>query len=178
MDYRVWGEVCDWYLEFSKPLLQGDDADAKAETEATLAWVLEQCLVLLHPIMPFITEELWQITDANRPKMLVHAEWPTYGAELIDADADREMAWVISLIEGIRSARAQVNVPAGLKVQLIQTGADANAEAALKANEAIIKRMARVEEFSVGEAPKGSLTVPTAGATFALPLADIIDVDV
>ncbi len=180
----VWGKVCDWYLEFSKPLLQGDDAAAKAETEETLAWVLEQCLVLLHPIMPFITEELWmQIkglkdkADVPASDMLVHANWPTYGDALIDADADREMTWVISLIEGIRSARAQVNVPAGLKVQLIQTDADDHATQALSANEAIIKRLARVESFSQGPSPKGALTVATAGATFALPLADIIDVE-
>jgi len=88
----TWGKVCDWYVEFSKPILQGDDAGAKAETEATLAWVLDQCLILLHPIMPFITEELWQ-TTCKREKMLVHADWPTYGTELVDGDADREINW-------------------------------------------------------------------------------------
>ena len=173
----VWGKVCDWYLEFSKPILQGDDEAAKVETQQTLRWVLDQSLILLHPIMPFITEELWGFAD-NRAKMLVHADWPEYGAELVDVDADREMNWVISLIEGIRSARAQMNVPAGLKIPVLQTVADDHAVQALANNEALIMRLARVESIIVAdEAPKGSLTVPAAGASFALPLADIIDVD-
>lgn len=173
----VWGKVCDWYLEFSKPILQGDDEAAKVETQQTLRWVLDQSLILLHPIMPFITEELWGFAD-NRAKMLVHADWPEYGAELVDVDADREMNWVISLIEGIRSARAQMNVPAGLKIPVLQTVADEHAVKALANNEALIMRLARVESIIVAdEAPKGSLTVPAAGASFALPLADIIDVD-
>ena len=173
----VWGKVCDWYLEFSKPILQGDDEAAKVETQQTLRWVLDQSLILLHPIMPFITEELWGFAD-NRAKMLVHADWPDYGAELVDVDADREMNWVISLIEGIRSARAQMNVPAGLKIPVLQTAADDHAVQALANNEALIMRLARVESITVAdEAPKGSLTVPAAGASFALPLADIIDVD-
>ncbi|MFN6952685.1 MAG: valine--tRNA ligase, partial [Albidovulum sp.] len=107
----VWGKVCDWYVEFAKPLMDGDHAN---ETRATMAWVLDQCLILLHPIMPFITEELWGLTG-TRQKLLVHADWPSYGHDLIDEDADREMNWVISLIEEIRSARAQMHVPAGLK---------------------------------------------------------------
>ncbi|SHG58423.1 valyl-tRNA synthetase [Cognatiyoonia sediminum] len=173
----VWGKVCDWYLEFSKPILQGDDEAAKVETQKTLRWVLDQSLILLHPIMPFITEELWGFAD-SRAKMLVHADWPEYGAELVDADADREMNWVISLIEGIRSARAQMNVPAGLKIPVLQTSADDHAVQALANNEALVKRLARMESITVAEeAPKGSLTVPAAGASFALPLADIIDVD-
>jgi len=173
----VWGKVCDWYLEFSKPILQGDDEAAKVETQETLRWVLDQSLILLHPIMPFITEELWGFAD-SRAKMLVHADWPEYGSELVDADADREMNWVISLIEGIRSARAQMNVPAGLKIPVLQTSADYHAVQALANNEALVKRLARVESITVAdEAPKGSLTVPAAGASFALPLADIIDVD-
>jgi hypothetical protein len=120
----VWHKVCDWYLEFAKPLFASGDEAVIAETRATMAWVIDQCLVLLHPTMPFITEELWgEIT--TRPKMLIHADWPDYGAELIDADADREMTWVIGLIDEIRSIRAQMHVPAGLKVQLMQAELDA-----------------------------------------------------
>ena len=93
-------------MEFSKPLLlDGSDAE-KAETGAVMGWVLDQCLILLHPIMPFITEELWGNTG-ERAKMLVHADWPEYtGADLIDTGADSEMNWVITLIEEVRSARA------------------------------------------------------------------------
>ncbi len=110
----TWGKVCDWYLEFAKPLLNSDDEAVVAETRATMAWVIDQCLVLLHPIMPFITEQLWG-DIADRDHMLVHQEWPTYGAELVDEDASRELNWVIQVIDNIRSARAQVHVPAGLK---------------------------------------------------------------
>ncbi|KJZ19543.1 valine--tRNA ligase [Loktanella sp. S4079] len=172
----TWGKVCDWYLEFSKPILQGDDAAAKAETEQTLRWVLDQCLILLHPIMPFITEELWGHAD-SRAKMLVHADWPTYGAELIDADADREMNWVIDLIENTRSARAQSHVPAGAKVPLVVMGLDAKGQSAWDNNAALIQRLARIESLTAVDAfPKGCVTIPMDGGTFGLPLADLIDV--
>jgi len=174
----VWGKVCDWYVELSKPLLMDGDATAKAETQATMAWVLDQCLILLHPIMPFITEELWGILG-SRAKMLVHADWPTYtAADLVDAEADAELRWTIAMIEGVRSARAQMNVPAGLKIPVLRLNTDAAAQVAWDNNQVMIKRLARIDSMTaVDEAPKGSLTVATPGATFALPLADIIDVD-
>jgi valyl-tRNA synthetase len=174
----VWGKVCDWYVELSKPLLMDGDGAAKEETQATMAWVLDQCLVLLHPIMPFITEELWG-TLGTRSKMLVHADWPTYtAADLVDAEADAELGWTIAMIEGVRSARAQMNVPAGLKIPVLQLNSDAAAQTAWDNNQMMIKRLARIDSMTaVDAAPKGSLTVATPGATFALPLADIIDVD-
>ena len=104
----VWNEYCDWYVELSKPLLQ-DEANAAFadETRQTMAWVLDQCMILLHPVMPFITEELWAQTGA-REGMIVHADWPTYTAvDLVDDAADKELNWVVALIESIRSARAQ-----------------------------------------------------------------------
>ncbi|WP_170414338.1 valine--tRNA ligase [Ruegeria arenilitoris] len=173
----VWGKVCDWYVELSKPLLQGDDAEAQAETRATMRWVLDQCMVLLHPIMPFITEELWGLTG-NRTKMVVHADWPTYAAaDLIDADADREMNWVISVIENTRSARAQMRVPAGLYVPMLVTEIDAHGQAAWDRNEALIKRLARIDSLTkVDDLPKGTISIAAPGATFGLPLADIIDI--
>ena len=171
----VWGKVCDWYVELSKPLLMDGGAAEKAETQAVMNWVLNQCLILMHPIMPFITEELWAL-DGNTT-LLAHQDWPQYGADLGDENADAEMSWVIQIIENIRSTRAQMNVPAGLYVPLIQTEADAAAKTAWANNEALIKRLARVEDLAVGDAPKGSMMVGTKGATFALPLADIIDVD-
>ncbi|MEJ6403507.1 valine--tRNA ligase [Yoonia sp. 2307UL14-13] len=173
----TWGKVCDWYLEFSKPILQGDDAAAKSETEQTLRWVLDQCLILLHPIMPFITEELWGLAEA-RSKMLVHADWPTYGSELVDAEADREMNWVIGLIENTRSARAQSHVPAGAKVPLLVTALDAKGQAAWDKNQTLIQRLARIESLThVDSFPKGCVTIPMEGGTFGIPLADLIDVD-
>ncbi|MDO9525640.1 MAG: valine--tRNA ligase [Gemmobacter sp.] len=168
----VWGKVCDWYVEFAKPLLTGDDA---AETRATMAWVLDQCMILLHPIMPFITEELWSLTG-QRPKMLVHQDWPTIGAELVDDEAMREMRWVIALIDDIRSARAQMGVPVGLYLPIIVTALDDRGRLAWARNEALIKRLARIGDLTEGTAPKGAITLPVDGGGFALPLAGVIDV--
>ncbi len=172
----VWGKVCDWYVELSKPLLQGDDTEAQAETRTTMRWVLDQCMVLLHPIMPFITEELWGLTG-NRAKMVVHADWPSYGSELVDAEADREMNWVISVIENTRSARAQMRVPAGLYVPMLVTEIDDHGQAAWDRNEALIKRLARIDSLTkADELPKGTISIAAPGASFGLPLADIIDI--
>jgi valyl-tRNA synthetase len=169
----VWGKVCDWYVEFAKPLFDGDQAD---ETRKTMAWVLDQCMILLHPIMPFITEELWQ-TTGTRAKPLVHTDWPTYGEELDDTEALREMNWVTGVIDGIRSARAQMHVPAGLKVDLLCVDLDANAQSAFVANEALIFRLARIETANTArQVPKGAITVAAEGATFAIPLEGLIDV--
>ncbi|MCC5973878.1 MAG: valine--tRNA ligase [Rubellimicrobium sp.] len=173
----VWGRVCDWYVEFAKPLLSEEaEAETRDETRGVMRWVLDQCLILLHPFMPFLTEELWQLT-ASRDTALALAEWPAHGAELVDAVAEAEMRWVISLIEGVRSVRAQMNVPAGLYVPVLQLEADAAAMRAWQRNEALIRRLARIDSLTVAEAaPKGALTLPLTGATFALPLAGIIDV--
>ncbi|MDG1518854.1 MAG: valine--tRNA ligase [Yoonia sp.] len=172
----TWGKVCDWYLEFSKPILQGEDEVAKMETQATLRWVLDQALIMLHPIMPFITEELWGTAD-TRAKMLVHADWPTYGAELVDADADAEMNWTINLIETVRSNRAQVHVPAGAKVPLVFTELEAKGQAAWDNNHVLIQRLARIESLKKVDAlPKGCVTIPMPGGTFGLPLEGLIDV--
>jgi len=172
----VWGKVCDWYVEFAKPLFASDDAAVIAETRATMAWVIDQCLILLHPTMPFITEDLWG-EIADRPKMLVHTDWPDYGAELVDAEAAREMTWVISLIEEIRSVRAQMHVPVGLKVQLLQLDLDVRGQAAWDNNAAMIQRLARISELTHTQTmPKGAVTVAVEGGTFGLPVADLIDV--
>ena len=175
----VWGTLCDRYLELSKPILKGSHSSGGAgrlETQTTLAWVLEQSMTLLHPIMPFITEELWGIT-ASRSQMLVHQDWPDYGLELVDAAASEEISWVIALIDAIRSARAQMNVPAGAKVPLVQVAISPAGEAALAANMAQIQQMARITEVTqVPEMPKGAITITAPQATFGLPLADIIDV--
>ncbi|MFT4960844.1 MAG: valyl-tRNA synthetase [Paracoccaceae bacterium] len=173
----VWGKVCDWYVELSKPLLQNGTDEEKAETQATMKWVLDQCLLLLHPIMPFITEELWA-TSAERSKMLIHGDWPTYSPEdLVDEAADHEMNWVITLIESVRSARQQMHVPAGLHVPMLITQIDDQGRGALERNETLIKRLARIDSLTETETlPKGCVTIPAEGASFGLPLADIIDI--
>jgi valyl-tRNA synthetase len=169
----VWGKVCDWYVEFAKPLLDGPHG---AETRATMRWVIEQCLILLHPIMPFVTEELWSLTG-TRERMLVLAPWPEYGPELADAEADREMGWVIGLIEAIRSARAQLRVPVGLRLPMLALDQDGAARGAYARNAALIERLARIEGLTPAEAlPRGALTVTVEGATYALPLGGVIDI--
>ena len=168
----IWGKVCDWYVEFAKPLFDGP---AAAETRATMAWVLDQSMILLHPVMPFITEELWS-TTGQRAKLLVHTDWPTYGANLITPEADHEMAFVTTLIDEIRSARAEVHVAAGLKVDIVATTLSPEARAAWTRNDTLIHRLARIDRFSEGPAPKGSITLALDGAAFAIPLAGLIDI--
>ncbi|SHE35441.1 valyl-tRNA synthetase [Loktanella atrilutea] len=174
----VWGKVCDWYVEFSKPLLLDGAKEEKRETQATMRWVLEQSLVLLHPFMPFITEELWSLTG-TRAQVLALTAWPDdLTTDMVDAQAQAEMDWTIQLIEGVRSARAQMNVPAGLKIDVLRIEADADAQRAEANNLPMIQRLARIETIgSATEVPKGSLTVTAKGATYALPLAGLIDVE-
>ncbi len=169
----VWGRVCDWYVEFAKPLLDGDEA---AETRATMVWVLDQCLVLLHPIMPFVTEELWGLTG-QRATLCAHADWPAYGAELVDDAAMREMRWVIGLIETIRSARAQLRVPVGLKLNMVQLDLDAAGRDRLARNQALVMRLARIAALEEAETlPRGSITITVEGGSFGLPLEGVIDI--
>ncbi|MBY6138755.1 valine--tRNA ligase [Leisingera daeponensis] len=173
----VWGKVCDWYIELSKPLFGSEDEAVIAETRQTLGWVLDQCMILLHPIMPFITEELWGNT-ARRESMLVHQDWPAYGTELVNPEADAEMNWVITAIENIRSTRAQMHVPAGAKIPMVVTEFSDQARSAWEKNEAMIRKLARITSLEQVESfPKGCASVAAPGASFGLPLADVIDVD-
>ncbi|MCI4662966.1 MAG: valine--tRNA ligase [Neomegalonema sp.] len=174
---HTWNVFCDWYVEFAKPLFQGEDAAAKNETQATAAWALEQILLMMHPVSPFITEALWESTG-KRKKPLVHGDWPAYAAaDLADPQADKEMGWVVSLIEQIRSVRAEMNVGAGAKIPLVLTGASAAAMERLERNEALVMRLARLSEWSSAKtAPKGAITVAIEEAVVNLPLADVIDI--
>ena len=172
---HVWKVFCDWYVEFAKPLLGGEDEALKQETRACMAWALDQCLILLHPIMPFITEELWSVM-AERDGPLMHAAWPEFG-DIADPQADAEMGWVIKLIEGIRSVRAEMNVPAGAKIDLVLTGADTAVVARLDRNRALVERLARLETSTVADAaPAGSVTIVLGDCSANLPLSGVIDV--
>ena len=178
--YRfVWNVFCDWYLEFAKPLLMGSDEAAKAETRATAAWVLDQILLMLHPFMPFITEELWQRTAEQGPKrepMLVKAAWPNLSG-LGDAAADAEMNWVIRFISEVRSVRAEMNVPAGAKLALLIKDASAESLARLDRHRDLIQRLARLESTAAASAiPDGALQLVLDEATLILPLKGVIDV--
>ncbi|MCX7644357.1 MAG: class I tRNA ligase family protein, partial [Rhodobacteraceae bacterium] len=169
----VWGKVCDWYIEFAKPLFANEET--AAETRSAMRLVLDRCLVMLHPFMPFLTEELWQQTGP-REKLCAHADWPAPAPGTADPEADREMAWVIDLIEEIRSARAQLRVPAGLHLPMVLTEATPFARAAWSRNEALIRRLARIDGLTEAPAPRGAVTVAVEGAAFALPLEGVIDV--
>ena len=109
----VWGVFCDWYVELIKPLLTGEDDAAKAETRQAAGWALDQILILLHPFMPFVTEELWTRfgeAGAARASALIQAEWPGYGG-LQDGASAAEIEWVIRIISEVRSVRSEMNVP-------------------------------------------------------------------
>jgi valyl-tRNA synthetase len=174
----VWGTFCDWYVEFAKPVFMGEDEAAKAETRATAAWALDQILIMLHPMMPFVTEELWEKTGEFGPKrdsLLILAEWPDLtGFE--DAEADAELAWLIDVISNVRSVRAEMNVPASAKLQLVVTGAGEQTLGRLVAGTSLISRLARLEEISPrNEVPGESAQFIVGDANFALPLAGVID---
>jgi len=175
----VWNVYCDWYLEFIKPLLNGEDEAAKTETRRTAAWVLDQILIMLHPFMPFITEELWARTGeygSTRAGMLIAEAWPKLSLDLIDAGAEAEIDWIVRLIEETRSTRAELNVPAGAKIPLLLIGADHESETRLERYQDLIDRMARLEySTSADQAPAGSVTFVLGGATVALPMEGVVD---
>jgi len=170
----VWDYFCDWYLEFAKPIFAGSDEAAKTETRATAAWSRDQILKLLHPFMPFITEELWGRT-AKRQKLLIESEWPAL-SKLTETAADDEMRWVIDLISGIRSVRSEMNVPPSAKTALVLKDANAESRARLERNRDVIMTLARLASAHAADAlPKGSAQFVLGEATAALPLGDVID---
>ena len=127
----TWGTFCDWYVELTKPILNGTDEDAKAETRAMTAWVLDQILKMLHPFMPFITEELWGRmveVGVQRQALLCLSAWPEL-AGLGEPAADEEIGWLVKLISEVRSVRSEMNVPAGAKIPLVLVGASATTKA-------------------------------------------------
>ena len=172
----TWNTFCSQYLEFTKPVMDEGTAEEASETKATYAWALDQILIMLHPIMPFVTEEIWG--QKARPSLLVHAPWPTYTAnDLVDTQADADLSWTVTMIEAIRSARAQMNVPAGAFIPLVVKDMDAAAKAAWDQNEALIMRFARIESIAhVDNLPKGTVALAISGGTFGLPLEGVIDV--
>ncbi|MEL7346945.1 MAG: class I tRNA ligase family protein, partial [Pseudomonadota bacterium] len=177
---HIWKTFCDWYVELAKPLLQGDDGAAKTETRATAAWALDRIIVALHPIMPFITEELWAEIGTQiggRATMCVHADWPVLDSGLIDPAAEEEIGWMIKLIEGVRSVRAEMNVPAGAQIELLMTGHSPATAMRLLRNADLIQRLARLKEVAVAEeAPAGCVTFAMEDCAINLPLAGVIDV--
>ena len=176
--YRfVWNQVCDWYLELLKPVFAGEDEAAKRESQACVAYVLEAAYTLLHPFMPFMTEELWAQTAGEgktRAALLCHTAWPE--AEFVNEQAAGEINWLIDLVSGIRSARSEMNVPPGAIAPLVVVGASAATRERLDRQMAAIKRLARVDPVDLVEAaPRGSAQVVLGEATYCLPLGSLID---
>jgi valyl-tRNA synthetase len=204
--YRfVWNVYCDWYLELAKPVLMGEDGAAKHETRAMVAWARDEILKLLHPFMPFITEELWAVT-ANRDVLLALAPWSRKtieltreqmaaisatspvdpflpqvvlafnAAEFMDPAAEAEIGWVVDLVTAIRSVRAEMNIPPATLTPLVLAGASAETrERALRWSD-VIKRMARLADISFADrAPEGSVQLLVRGEVASLPLKGVID---
>jgi len=180
--YRfIWNTFCDWYVELAKPVLNGADAAAKAETQATAAWVLDQAYKLLHPVMPFLTEELWEQTaDLGAPRetsgFLMTAPWPDLPASLIDAAADAEIGLIVETITEGRSVRQELNVPPSARPPLLVIEASDAQRAVLTAAAPLVGQLLRVAEIQFVEAaPEGSIPFVVEGASFALPVAGFID---
>ena len=179
--YRfIWNVFCDWYVELSKPVLNGADEAARAETRAMTAWTLDQTLKLLHPVMPFITEELWTELGkegaARAEDSLIAAAWPRFGDAFIDAGAEAEIGWLVDLVTEVRQLRAEMNVPPGAKPPLAFVAPDTVTAERLERHRPLILTLARVSEVaSVEAAPTGAVTFVTGGATAAISLAGIID---
>jgi valyl-tRNA synthetase len=177
--YRfIWNLYCDWYVEFAKPILQGQDEAAKAETRAMTAWVLDVILRLLHPISPFITEELWsQAAPAQgRGGLLISEAWPDLPDAWLDADADGEIGLVIAAVTEGRSLRAELNVPPGARPDLVVIEPNAEQRRAIEANAAVIGHTLRSGEITFAAAlPSGAVPYVAAGATFALTVGAHID---
>ncbi|WP_299470626.1 valine--tRNA ligase [uncultured Roseibium sp.] len=173
----TWNTFCDWFLELAKPIFNGDDEAAKAETRATTAWAIDEILKVLHPFMPFLTEELWERLGDEGNKadgLLMLAAWPQ--ALVSDEDAAAEINWLVNLISEIRSVRAEMNVPAGAKVSVVMVGTNEQTRSRLSTHESAVLRLARAETVTLADtAPSGSAQIIVGEATVCLPLAGVID---
>ncbi|WP_084399989.1 valine--tRNA ligase [Henriciella aquimarina] len=175
----IWNVLCDWYIELIKPVMNGEDETAKAETRKTCGWVIDQTLKLLHPFTPFVTEALWEQTEDEsraREDFLMVQDWPAFGDAWANAEAEAEMAWVLDTVSEIRSTRSVLNVPAGAQISASLIGASDKVKAWAKENETPIKQLARLGSFTVTEdKPARAVTIASGDETVALEILDVID---
>ncbi len=171
----VWHRLCDWYIELAKPLLA--EGPLVAETRATLAWALEQTLLLMHPLMPFLTETLWQELGYAKKGLLATQRLPHYAEGLADPEAEAEIDWLIQLVSEVRALRSEMNVPPGAKVDLLVSGAGEMTRKRLAEQVEIVTRLARLSSVEAVDhpLPKGSALFVIGEATAAIPLAGVID---
>ncbi|MDP8916128.1 MAG: valine--tRNA ligase [Pseudomonadota bacterium] len=180
--YRfIWNVFCDWHLELAKPILNGGDEAAKAETRATAAWALDQACLLLHPISPFLTEELWgrlgEAAGVKRPSMLITTPWPELPDSYVDAEAAAEIDWLIALVTEVRSVRSEMNVPPSARPTLAVTEAGAATRERLARHRELIVSLARLGSVEATDAaPAGAVPFVLSEATGALSIAEFIDV--
>ncbi len=173
----TWGTFCDWHLEFSKPIFQDNIEEDKIETRAATAWVLDQILHLLHPVMPFITEELWK-SQYDASSSLILEPWPQLSESLINLEAEAEMDWVVRLVSQIRATRSEMNISPGAKIPLLLKGANQVNAARLETHRSILLSLARLSSIEIleGEAPKCSVQDVIDEAVIVLPLDNVIDI--
>ena len=178
--YRfIWDDFCDWYIEMSKETLAGDDEAAKLTTRSILVYVLDNTLRLLHPIMPFVTEEIWQSVP-HVGESLVVATYPTVHPEQMDEQAAEEMEFLMDFIRSVRTVRNEMNTPLSKPINIIAKVSDGAHYAILKENESYIARFSNPEEFVYGEdveAPSDAVTSVITGAEIYLPLAGLINIE-
>ena len=175
----IWDDLCDWYIEFSKLSLYGQDAAAKKQTQAVLVYVLDQTLRLLHPFMPFLTEEIREQLPTG-DDVTCMAQWPTFDAKFVSEDAVKEMNSLMEAIRAVRNIRAEVNVPMSRKIELIVRPATAELETLFKQNEIYLERFAGASKLDISstiEAPDKAMTAVIAGAELYFPLAGLIDIE-
>ena len=172
----VWGTFCDWYLEFTKPILQGDDEAARSETQAMTAWVLGRVVHLLHPIVPFVTEEVWENLAGPEAGLLLTASWPDFLAEPTELAASIEMEWVVQAISALRALRAEVRVPPAARIPVLLKDAETIAAERIERHREHFVRLARVDGFEpVATVPAGGVQTIVDGATLILRLGDVVD---
>ncbi|MFJ8255886.1 valine--tRNA ligase [Peribacillus asahii] len=175
----IWDDFCDWYIEMAKLPLYGEDEAAKKTTRSILAYVLDNTMRLLHPFMPFITEEIWQNLPHQGESITV-AAWPTVNPALTDTDAAEEMKLLVEIIRAVRNIRAEVNTPMSKKVNLILKAKDANISAILEKNASYIERFCNPEALTIGvevEEPAQAMTAVVTGVELILPLQGLINID-
>ena len=177
--YRfVWNVYCDWYLELIKPVLTGPDGAAKTETRAAAAWVLDEILKLLHPFMPFVTEELWCVTaeqGLKRDHLLALDAWPQHDG-LDDAAAEAEIGWVVDLVNAIRSVRVEMNIAPATMLPVVLAAASPQTATRARHWSDFVRRLARVADISFADAvPPGAVQLVVRGEVAALPLKGVID---
>jgi valyl-tRNA synthetase len=173
----TWSRFCDWYLELIKPVLHTEGAEGAEETRQVAGWVLDQILVMLHPFMPFITEELWSKMGERPDYPIITAKWPMADARALDPEAAQEIDWLIRLVSELRAARTELNVPPGARLALHVRDAHDETLDRLGRQNAALSRLARVDRAE-GEAPAGgALQIVVDEATYVLPLEGVIDLD-